>query len=236
MLGGNGRSWWPDLNRFAADTSGATAVIFGIALIPLAFVAGGSIDYSRASSTRTSLQKALDAAVLAGAIEAAKGTSASAIPNVINNYFQTNSNLSGGIKLDTQIDTTAGTIAATGQYALDMAFMKLAGINSLDIGATSVASYSVGLSEVALALDTTGSMSGEKIEAAQKAANDLVDSLFAMPNAAQNLRVSLVPFTYYVNVGLQYRDASWISGATDTSTTTQQCWNDVSKRAIQRSL
>ena len=168
----------------------------------------------------------MDAALLAGAVEAAKGTPASTIPNIVNSYFQTNSGLNGAAKLDTQVDTTAGTVAGTAQYALDMAFMKMAGINSLNIGATSEASYSVGLSEVALALDTTGSMSGVKIEAAQKAANDLVDSLFSMPNASQNLRVSLVPFTYYVNVGLQYRDAAWISGAADTSTTTQQCWNE----------
>ena len=189
------------VRRFIGDKSGTTAVIFGFALIPLAFAVGTAVDYSRAASTRTSLQSALDAALLAGAVEAAKGTPASTIPNIVNSYFQTNSGLNGAAKLDTQVDTTAGTVAGTAQYALDMAFMKMAGINSLNIGATSEASYSVGLSEVALALDTTGSMSGVKIEAAQKAANDLVDSLFSMPNASQNLCVSLVPFTYYVNVG-----------------------------------
>jgi Flp pilus assembly protein TadG len=214
------------LRRFVSDRSGATAVIFGLALIPIALATGAAVDYSRASATRTELQKALDAALLAGAIEAAKGTAATAIPPFVKNFFQANSAVKGSVKLTTRVDTVAGVVAGTAQFAVDTAFMKLAGIKTVSVSATSQALYSLGMSEIALALDTTGSMSGSKLQAAQQAANDLIDTLFTMPNAAQNLRVSLVPFTYYVNVGLQYRNASWIAGATDNSTTTTQCWND----------
>ena len=34
-----------------------------------------------------------------------------------------------------------------------------------------------------------------------------------------------MPFTYYVDVGLAYRNASWITGAQDSSTTTYGCWD-----------
>lgn len=214
------------LCRFVSDTSGGVAVIFSLALIPLSLATGAAVDYSRASATRTELQKALDAALLAGAIEAAKGTAATAIPPYVKRFFQANSTVKGSVQLTTRVDTTAGVVTGTAQTAVATAFMKLAGIKTVNVSATSQALYSLGMSEIALALDTTGSMSGQKIQAAQQAANDLVDTLFTMPNAAQNLRVSLVPFSYYVNVGLQYRNASWIAGATDSSTTTNQCWND----------
>jgi Flp pilus assembly protein TadG len=212
--------------RFVSDTSGGVAVIFGLALIPLTLATGAAVDYSRASATRTELQKALDAALLAGAIEASKGTAATAIPPYVKRFFQANSTVKGSVELSTRVDTTAGIVAGTAQSAVATTFMKLAGIKSVPVSATSQALYSLGMSEIALALDTTGSMSGPKLQAAQQAANDLVDTLFTMPNAAQNLRVSLVPFSYYVNVGLQYRNASWIAGATDSSTTTNQCWNE----------
>ena len=164
--------------------------------------------------------------MLAGAVEAAKGATTATVTATANNYFQTNSSIKIAAQLNTQVDTATGIVGGSAQLTLDTTFMKLAGISSLPISVMSQAAYSVGVSEVALALDTTGSMTGSKIQAAQQAANDLVDGLFNMPNAAQNLRVSLVPFTSYVNVGLQYRNAPWIAGATDSSTTTDQCWND----------
>jgi len=214
------------LRRFVSDTSGATAVLFGIALLPLALATGAAVDYSRASATRTELQKALDAALIAGAIEASKGKTAKAIPPFVKGFFQANSTVKGSVKLTTQADTIKGIVSGTAQVAVPTTFMNLAGIKNMSVSATSQALYSLGKSEIALALDTTGSMSGAKLAAAQQAANDLIDTLFTMPNAAVNLRVSLVPFSYYVNVGLQYRNASWIAGATDSSTTTTQCWNE----------
>ena len=214
------------LRRFVSDTSGATAVLFGIALLPLALATGAAVDYSRASATRTELQKALDAALIAGAIEASKGKIAIAIPPFVKAFFQANSTVKGSVKLTTQADTIKGVVSGTAQVAVPTTFMNLAGIKDMSVSATSQALYSLGKSEIALALDTTGSMSGAKLAAAQQAANDLIDALFTMPNAAANLRVSLVPFSYYVNVGLQYRNASWLAGATDSSTTTTQCWNE----------
>ncbi len=216
-----------ELCRFVSDTSGATAVFFGIALIPLALATGAAVDYSRANATRTELQKALDAALIAGAIEASKGKKEKAIPPFVKKFFQANSTVKkGSVTLTTEADTTAGIVSGTAQVDVPTTFMNLAGIKNISVSAKSQALYSLGQSEIALALDTTGSMSGAKLAAAQQAANDLIDTLFTMPNADENLRVSLVPFSYYVNVGLQYRNASWIAGATDSSTTTTQCWND----------
>ncbi len=46
---------------------GTVAVLFGLALIPVALAAGISIDYARALTARHQLQNAADAAAIAGA-------------------------------------------------------------------------------------------------------------------------------------------------------------------------
>src|SRR6185295_16347823 len=100
-------SW---LCRFASNASGGIAVIFGLALIPMALATGAAVDYSRASATRTELQKALDAALLAGAIEASKGTPATTIPTFVKGFFQANSTVKESVQLTARVDTIAGTV------------------------------------------------------------------------------------------------------------------------------
>lgn len=60
--------------NIAQDESGAVAMIFGLAVIPIVFLAGAAIDYSVASSNRSSLQAALDRAALVGAKAAGSET------------------------------------------------------------------------------------------------------------------------------------------------------------------
>ena len=52
-------------SRFKADTGGNVLMITGFSIIPLAMVAGISIDYARAARLQTKLNAAADAAVLA---------------------------------------------------------------------------------------------------------------------------------------------------------------------------
>lgn len=58
--------------RFAAETSANAAMIFGLSLAPILFLAGGAIDYERAVTVKSELRKAADTAALAAAREAAR--------------------------------------------------------------------------------------------------------------------------------------------------------------------
>ena len=51
--------------RFKADQSGATAMLFGFAALPLVGVAGAAVDYSRAAGYQSRMQLAVDATALA---------------------------------------------------------------------------------------------------------------------------------------------------------------------------
>jgi Flp pilus assembly protein TadG len=57
------------IKRFAADRSGNFAIFGALALVPLVLGAGVALDVATISRTKTELQQALDAAVLAVARE-----------------------------------------------------------------------------------------------------------------------------------------------------------------------
>ena len=50
--------------RFAVARDGNVAIIFGIAAMPLLLAVGATVDFSRGSATKTSMQAALDSAAL----------------------------------------------------------------------------------------------------------------------------------------------------------------------------
>ncbi|WP_271895602.1 TadE/TadG family type IV pilus assembly protein [Candidatus Phyllobacterium onerii] len=55
------------IRNFLKDRSGATAITFGLLLIPIMGMTGLAVDYSLASNERSKLQNAADSAALAGA-------------------------------------------------------------------------------------------------------------------------------------------------------------------------
>ena len=54
--------------------------------------------------------------------------------------------------------------------------------------------------EIALVLDTSGSMGGSRISALRTAVNQMLDGLFAADDGAGKVRVSLVPYASYVRI------------------------------------
>ena len=71
--------------RFRSAVSGNVIVIFSLALVPLLLGVGASVDYTRASTTRTALQQAADSAALAAA--ATGLTNNTALTVVARNFF-----------------------------------------------------------------------------------------------------------------------------------------------------
>ena len=122
---------------------------------------------------------------------------------------------------------SSGVVTATVTLDVPLHVMPVLGMKTTQVTITSRAAVGTGgNAEVALVFDTTYSMNGAKLVAAQAAAKSLVDTLYSAPGAASKVKVGLVPFSYYVNVGLANRNQSWITGAQDTSTTAYNCWDD----------
>ncbi len=57
------------VRKFLRGDGGNVAVMLGVSIMPVALAIGGAVDYSIKSQAQAHIQGALDAAVLAGAVE-----------------------------------------------------------------------------------------------------------------------------------------------------------------------
>jgi Flp pilus assembly protein TadG len=152
-------------HRFIARREGNTAIIFGLAAIPVVVAAGMAVDVTRAYMVKERLSASLDAASLAVGSEG--NLTAAQLQTELKNYFFANypSTALGYNITVTPLDTASdpnGSLAATvvnyqAQATLDMSFMQLVGVPSITVTALAQTHRGYGL-EVALVLDNTGSM------------------------------------------------------------------------------
>jgi len=207
------------IRRFAGESGGNVVMTFGLVTTVLIGLAGAAVDYSTTARIRSKLQAAVDSGVLAAALSFYTANADTVV------HAHVDRSIPNGITPTITIAKTDNRITATLTGDVPTTLLGVMGISSLPIRITSTAVYGTGNAEVILVLDTTGSMAGSKISGLQQAANDFVTTLFSSPNAANSLKIGIVPFTDYVNIGTQYRTASWVYGASDYSTTSNQCWD-----------
>lgn len=204
--------------KFISSRSGNFAMMASIAVLPLLLGVGMAVDYSRHVSAKRHLQNVADSVSLA----LATGTDRNLSSMVATAQKFINSNLSNG-QIDKINDVTAKDIVVDGENVdvslagyVNTHFMGIAGYKVLDVKASSLAVRSpAGNVEVALVLDNTWSMSEadssgvRKIDALKKSANGLIDSLMAP--GASGVKITLVPYADYVNVGIENRNKPWLA-------------------------
>ena len=216
------------LSKFRFCARGAVAVIWGIALVPILIAAGTAVDWARYIDAHSDLQATVDGAVLA-AVNAKRsnpGLSDEELEAIAQSYFNSNNN--SGITAKTVAlertssadENSAYRLTAIGDQPTTL--MSVANIDSMDHTVNAEATVATGMPlELALVLDVTGSMTGAKIAALKTAASDLIKYL--MEPEASAAKISIVPFSDYVNVGTKYRKASWISVPDDYTESKYQC-------------
>jgi Flp pilus assembly protein TadG len=195
------------LRRAAADTSGAYAMAFALALVPIVAAAGLAVDYGRAQVVRDELQHAVDAAALAAARQSTleenelKDYAMSLI--VANSSFKADD-------VDLAVTKTAEGVAVAASIVTQTYLMPILGYDQLNLSASSSVMVGTGDIEVALMLDVTGSMcadgvgpcsSSPKLNGLKAAAQALVDTVVTGDQSQRATRVSLVPFSTRVRVG-----------------------------------
>lgn len=199
------------LRRADAGAIAVTYAVGGALLVSLAFV---GIDLSRVAVNRTNLQDALDSATLAAG--QTRSTDATVLNATGKKYMA--AVLSG----DTTLKNLSSSFTPTTK--------KVVGLASADISPIIVGLFTGGdihivahsevvrgqdqIVELALVLDTTGSMSGSKIDTLKVAAADLVTSVFNATDAG-TVKVALVPFAQHVNMGIASRNQPWASVPAD---------------------
>jgi Flp pilus assembly protein TadG len=215
--------------RLWGDESGNIGMIFAMMIIPIVMVIGMSFDVGRGYSARTQMQATLDAAVLAAAKRFDATGSTTQAEQAARAYFE--AQIDPGLNAEiTQITADAqGNIHMAAEGFVETGFLKIASVQSVPFSAraSSLTTDQGGMDlELAIVFDVTGSMlENNRLVTAKAAATDLINIL--MPpgvNTHRSVRISLVPFSQTVNVGLDLAETFTGQPRQKDVTTTTYVW------------
>ena len=213
------------LRSFLRNSSGNTAIIFSLAAIPLLLAGGAAVDMVRANRTQAVLQAAADAAALAGGTKSGKTGS---IKQLVKDYLEINGALAAldyVENIEAIRDKKKGTLTVKIEGKIKTSLMAIAGIDTMDIGAMSEVMMGNRALEIALVLDNTESMNYEgRLTALKVSAKELVTQVFDNKDPDTYVKIGIVPFANYVNVGLSRRGESWMNVPPDS--TYETSWNE----------
>ena len=200
--------------RELRDANGANVTVtFALATIPMIGFVGAAVDYSHANSVRSAMQSASDATALMLSKEATK-MSASEIQTKGNDYFKAlfTHPEATNVLLNISYSNSDGSkvvVKASGDVKTD--FMQLMGFQKLKVALDFVARWGTTKMQVALALDTTGSMASDgKMPALKTVTKELLTTLQTAAVTNGDVRVAIVPFAKYVKVDPSNHNQTWL--------------------------
>lgn len=218
------------LARFRRQQSGSVAIIFSLSLLALAMASGLAIDYARSTSTYDALQQDLDATLLfVGRQKLLAGQNGFDAQDRANRYFKAlkrQKHAGGNVQINIS-EPTPGNLKAVAKAKVPTTISRLFGVRAFSLEAGAEVALGDQPVEVALVLDNTASMAGAKLQALQAAAKSLVQTAYEAERADQNVRIGIVPFGQYVNVGQANRNAPWMSVPLNSSLTgAEVCYDE----------
>ncbi|MCW2381686.1 MULTISPECIES: TadE/TadG family type IV pilus assembly protein [unclassified Sphingobium] len=152
------------MTRLGRDVRGNVIAISAAALIPLAGLIGGGVDMSRLYLTKTRLQQACDAGVLAGRRAMGSGSwteegSTSTRSRALELF---NANFTDGAYgttlLDHDFSEDDGEVTGFADVSVPMTIMRIFGITERTMHVTCTAKMEIPNTDVMFVLDVTGSM------------------------------------------------------------------------------
>ncbi|HOO81437.1 MAG TPA: pilus assembly protein [Alphaproteobacteria bacterium] len=203
--------------RYYRDTRAAIAILFALMAPLLIGTVGMAIDLSQAYLVQQRLAQAIDAAALAAA---AISSDEATIEQKVQDFFDVNYPPEKlGVTFDPVVVIEGNLVTVTGNASYLTSFLRVLGIDNIDVTAETVVQREVKGLEVVLVLDNTGSMaSNNNIGKLRTAACEFVEILYGTYDedasgdcldrygsyvTAQNeyVKIGLVPYATSVNVG-----------------------------------
>jgi Flp pilus assembly protein TadG len=140
--------------RWMLDQRGTIAIIFGLTVIPFVIVAGGTVDYGRAVTARTSMQQASDAAALAGA-GLQNATDSDRITAAVAS-FNTNYDGARHVTATPTVSVNNGTVSVSATAGVPTPFLSIVGIQQYQVATSASAVEDKNGDQICmLALDAT---------------------------------------------------------------------------------
>lgn len=206
------------LARFGADRRGNVAMMFALCAVGLVGVVGVALDFTRTVAVRDSAQRALDAAALAAAeLQSRGGASNADLERIALAMLE--ANMTRGIPHTCAApgmtrDAANGSVSLTLSCETPTTLSAVFGFDQMGFDTAARAEYARTKLDVALMLDVTGSMSGQKIRDLKTAAKLLVDTVIAADGESDDVRVALAPFSASVNAGSYFRNVTNVASGT----------------------
>jgi len=200
---------------FAADERGVVAVIFAITFCAVFLTVAVAIDYARTATEYMRVQNAVDSAALTASHRLGLPDQDTQGPADANAYFKANTakHRHVGVLDSVVLDSEKGEVQAKAHGNMLTSLLKAVGIKQIGFNNQATVKKGRGSVEVALVLDNSGSMGGQPIADLRTAAQNLVSVLFTGYEGTDKVKVGVVPFAAAVNVGPQYKTASWMDTA-----------------------
>ncbi|WP_417249933.1 pilus assembly protein TadG-related protein [Celeribacter sp.] len=199
--------------RFARNEEGSFAIFSLFSILIIFVLAGIGVDLMRHEALRTELQGTLDRAVLAAAN---LDTNADA-EEVVTDYFE---KAGLGEYLNDVQQTGNGnqrTIYAEVKGIVPTFFLKLVGIETLELGTHAKAQQGITDLEIAMVLDVSGSMRDYSRISNLRSAGEKFSEIVFGNSDPDHIAVSVVPYSTQVNVGQDVLGAFDIDDAHNTS-------------------
>ena len=203
------------LARFLQNQKGGVAPLLALAIIPLLGAVGAAVDYSRANSTRTAMQAALDSTALMLSKDA-QGLTSEQLDSKASAYFNALFHRPEASNVQvTQLFSSPQpgmyNVKVTGSATVSTVVWRVIGQDQVSITASGEVVWGIKKLNLALALDNTGSMaSSNKMTELKKAAHNLLDTLKKAEKTPGDIKISIIPFAVDVNVGTDKVNESWI--------------------------
>lgn len=192
-------------NRFtqlARATHGNTVMIFALSLFPILAVVGSAVDISRIQTSKTQLTALLDQSVLA-----ATNLSSTEDPTeLVQNWMDSQIEQFGhqreylSVQVNSVVALNSKSVTATASLQVDTAIMHMFGNDNTVISVTSSALQSIPNIEIAMVLDISSSMRGNRLTSLKTASTEFVDIMLT-DTTEDSTSINVVPFGGTVNIG-----------------------------------
>jgi Mg-chelatase subunit ChlD len=207
------------LKQFHNQSSGNVSLFFALSLTSIMAASGVAMDYSKSSNARSALISATDAAALAGARTRGDATARQAAAQ---QAFEANLNAAGYSGNVVPIYRNIATNGNSTGYRVEASasvrswFGTFTGSTTQPIATAAQASTGADdPAEIVFVLDTTDSMEGDRITSLKSATNSILDEINRRSPRPGMIKVGVVPFSQYVNVGMSNRNQPWLDVRSD---------------------
>lgn len=195
LLDTNKKRW----HEFARDEAGSMTIFALFMVVLIIAVSGAAVDMTRHEAVRSEVQTTLDTAILAATdLDQTREPRA-----VVDDYMNKSGFGSLNVAIDYVTEPNSRNVWASANSSIDTFFMRMSGVDTLNVRAESAALESISNVEISLALDISGSMDNNNRVALMKpAASSFVAKVMSEENVGTTT-INLVPFAGHVNPGTE---------------------------------